>query len=39
MARLQLSLRELQEQLADIGERFPNLKDDEIFVAWFLRAL
>jgi hypothetical protein len=34
----QLTLRDLRQQLDDISERFPALKPDDLFVAWFLRA-
>src|SRR5438105_1746963 len=34
----QLTLNDLKTQLADIGDRFPSLRDDGLFVLWFLRA-
>jgi len=38
MATIALELKDLRQQLDDIRERFPNLKPDDLFVAWFLRA-
>src|SRR6266480_587957 len=31
-------LRLLDEQVDEIGERFPNMKPDELFTVWFLKA-
>jgi hypothetical protein len=31
-------MTQLKEQLADIGDRYPNFAQDDLFVAWFLRA-
>jgi AIPR protein len=33
-----LDLGSLRSELADLGERFPGLTDDELFVLWFLSA-
>ena len=38
MKRKQLTAPDLKRELHDWQERFPRLKDDELFVAWFLRA-
>lgn len=31
-------MAELASELSDLRERYPNLKDDELFVLWFLTA-
>lgn len=33
-----LSIRDLKRELQEWQQRFPRLKEDELFVAWFLRA-
>ncbi len=38
MATKQLTFKDLQIQIADLRDRHPRLSDDELFVAWFLRA-
>jgi hypothetical protein len=38
MNKLTASHKDLQRELADFGDRFPKLQDDELFVLWFLRA-
>ena len=38
MATARLTEVELRRELADFKERYPQLKDDELFVLWFLRA-
>jgi hypothetical protein len=30
--------KDLSRELADLGERYPKLADDDLFVLWFLRA-
>lgn len=32
------TLKDLQAELRELGDEYPKLKDDERFVAWFLRA-
>jgi hypothetical protein len=38
MKRTKLTALDLKRELQDWQERFPRLKEDELFVAWFLRA-
>ena len=38
MVNTPLSEIELRRELDDFKERYPNLRDDELFVLWFLRA-
>ena len=38
MNKLTASHKDLQRELADFGDRFPKLQDDELFLLWFLRA-
>lgn len=33
-----LTFKDLQREIADLGERFHRFKDDDLFVLWFLRA-
>lgn len=33
-----LTIEDLQLQIKEIGEKYPALKDDNLFVLWFLRA-
>jgi hypothetical protein len=32
------SLAELKAEIKELGERYPSLKEDDLFVLWFLRA-
>lgn len=38
MARPDLTLKDLKVELADFQERYPKLNEDDLFVAWFMRA-
>jgi hypothetical protein len=38
MATSQITTKDLQNELRDMRERFPSLKDDELFVAWFMKC-
>jgi len=38
MKKIELTLKDLKEALTELGERFRNFKDDDLFVLWFLRA-
>ena len=38
MKRKQMTANDLKRELQDWQERYPRLKDDEVFLAWFLRA-
>jgi hypothetical protein len=38
MPQTKLELQDLERELHDLGERFSNLDDDDLFVLWFLRA-
>ena len=38
MKRKELTALDLKRELQDWQDRFPRLKEDELFVAWFLRA-
>lgn len=38
MATTGLTERDLQRELADFGDRYPKLGEDELFVLWFLQA-
>src|SRR3990172_7669203 len=38
MKRGELTLADLTREIHDWQERYPRLKDDELFLAWFLRA-
>jgi len=38
MNKHDLTLSDLKQALNELGERFPNFKDDDLFVLWFLRA-
>lgn len=35
---LTLTVGDLQREMAELGDRYPRLADDELFVLWFLRA-
>lgn len=37
-SNVSVTFDDLQEQVADLKTRHPNLKNDDAFVAWFLRA-
>ncbi len=34
----QITLKDFDDVIADIGSRFPQLSDDDLFTLWFLRA-
>jgi hypothetical protein len=36
--KMELGIDDLKEQLDDIHRRYPNFKEDDLFVCWFLRA-
>jgi hypothetical protein len=36
--KTELDIKDLKEQLDDIHRRYPNFKEDDLFVCWFLRA-
>src|SRR5690349_19171579 len=38
MRRSELTLKDLRIELADFEERHPQLSEDDLFVAWFMRA-
>jgi len=38
MSKTKATEKELHREVSDFGERFPTLKDDELFIVWFLRA-